>query len=79
MKLSEAQRKALSHLSSVQGSSAYRMKVGLNTLNALSLRGLVKMDREIGNMAFPHNAIWRITPAGRAALEDEADTRGPSV
>lgn len=71
MKLSEAQRRALNHLSSVQGSSSYRMKVGLGTLNALSLRGLVKVDRELCNMAFPHNACWRITDAGRAALEDE--------
>lgn len=70
MKLSEAQRRALDHLASVQGSSSHRMKVGLNTLNSLALRGLVKMDSEVGDIAFPHNACWRITDAGRAALED---------
>lgn len=69
MKLSEAQRRALDYLSSCQGSSAHQMKVGLNTLNSLSLRGLVRMDHEVGNMAFLRNACWRITDAGRAALE----------
>lgn len=70
MKLSEAQRRALTHLASCQGSSAYKMKVGLNTLDALARRGFAQMDHGIGDVAFPHNARWRITSAGRAALEN---------
>lgn len=66
-KLTPAQLDVLRALA-VNEASAYRLGCSLNTLNALSLKGFVSLVSSLGNMAFPRNATWRITEAGRALL-----------
>lgn len=67
MKLSKAQRKLLSTLTSDYAPFRRRRGIphmlGNPTVHALLNRGLVQID------TVPPR--WRITPAGRAALEDE--------
>jgi hypothetical protein len=43
--------------------------LSLRTLDALYMRGLIKRDYRVGNMAFPHTSIfWSLTDAGHEAL-----------
>ncbi len=71
-KLTKAQMHTLKLLA-VSDASAYGMGVGLGTLNALSLKGMARIIPQPGNMAFPRNAMWAITPAGRAALKERSN------
>lgn len=76
MKITAIQRAALSHMASAPRGegSAYGLKVAtglrvtVGTMNALSLKGFVRSDGKPGHMAFPQNATFIITDAGRAAL-----------
>lgn len=69
MRLTKAQEKALHSVGMEDGATAYTARVKLNTLYALEERGLVRGTRGLGSMAFPQSSIiWRLTPAGRAAL-----------
>ena len=71
-KLSPKQRKALAHLSpnQVGGASSYTLGVSLATMYALERRRLVAAKNNPGSMIWPQTSItWRITDAGRAALE----------
>lgn len=69
MKISPRQREALAKLADATQATAYDLRIGMNTLEALEGRGLLTARRGLGSMAFPHTSIqWRITPAGRAAL-----------
>lgn len=44
--------------------------IHLGTLNALSLRGMVRADYLLGSLAFPSTSIkWSITEKGRLAIE----------
>lgn len=66
-KLSAKQREALTKLSETGAGTSYSMNVSLRTLSALCDRQLVR-PVGLGHMAMPANALWRITPNGRAAL-----------
>lgn len=68
LKLSRHQQGALACLNNDGAASAYELKVGLNTLNGLSVRGLARMHGSLGNLFFPRNAKWEITDAGREVL-----------
>lgn len=72
MKLTEKQCEILAYLATdgLVTASAYAMGCSTNTLWALERDGLVSIKRVLGNMAFPRNAQWRITPVGRAALKE---------
>lgn len=71
MKLTNRQSEALIKLRDHGPRSAYP-GLYINTLNALSLRGLVSAQYGVGSIAMPHNSIkWSITAAGRAALDRE--------
>ena len=77
MTLSKIQKVALIGLASAPRgeASAYELKhftghrISTATMWALSSRGLAGMISAPGNMAFPANAVWRITEAGRRAAE----------
>lgn len=73
MKLTPKQIEVLTFLNDpdVSPASAYAMGCSLGTLNALSLKGLVRIVYGPGHMAFPRHALWRITQAGRKALEGQ--------
>jgi hypothetical protein len=47
--------------------SAYGMKVTSRTLESLSGLGMIQAIGS-GHVAFPRNAMWRITDAGKAAI-----------
>jgi DNA-binding IscR family transcriptional regulator len=69
MKISEKQHEALDKLLRITEMSSYELRVGMNTLNSLEAKGLIKSRRGVGSMAFPHTSIkWSITNAGRAVL-----------
>ena len=65
MKLTEPQKNVLLNSMKYGPSSAYRLGVSLNTLNALNLKGLIRLVESLGNIAFPRNAIWNITEKGK--------------
>lgn len=48
-------------------SSAYEMRVSLNTLNAMWAKKWVTRVSAPGDLAFPRNAKWDITPKGNEA------------
>lgn len=71
-KLTNSQTKALIKLRDHGPRGAYP-GILMGTLNALSLRGLVKAKYGPGSAFAPHTCIeWSITAKGRAALQ-EAD------
>lgn len=75
-KLSAAQRRALEALRDTdEGTSAYRLRASLNTMEALCRRELVFADRSRpGHILCPAVAIlWTLTPAGRALLSETED------
>jgi hypothetical protein len=72
MRVSEAQRRALAALTDGQTYSPYRAKIRMDTLDALRRKGLVEERTALkpGVMWSPRtNRTFRITPAGRKALE----------
>lgn len=67
-KMTNRQAEALIKLRDHGPRSAYP-GLHLGSLNSLLQKGLVTAKYGPGSIAMPHNAIiWRITPAGRAAL-----------
>jgi hypothetical protein len=67
MRLNNLQLAVLRRLRDEGVMSAYRAGAGLNTLNALSLKNLVKADRSrAGCFSTPRTSIyWEITEDGR--------------
>ncbi|MCK5020170.1 MAG: hypothetical protein KAS32_24240 [Candidatus Peribacteraceae bacterium] len=57
MKLSKTQQEVLSKLSKTEWKSAYDLRCGLNTLQSLATKGLVKSKSGLGSMAFPRTNI----------------------
>lgn len=71
MKLTNKQAEALIKLRDHGPRCAYP-GLHMGTLNTLQYRGLVTSKGGLGSMAMPHTTIkWTITPAGRAALEEQ--------
>lgn len=69
MKLSQKQRECLAELA--KGERSAYPGLNLGTLNSLALRGLVKDRTGRGSIFSPATGIkWRLTEAGRAALEN---------
>jgi hypothetical protein len=63
---------ALRSLAAIEhGASAYTLGASLATMYALERRRLVASQHNPGSMIWPQTSItWRITNAGRAAVED---------
>lgn len=69
-RLSPRMRETLHALSGGERSAYPGLSLG--TLNALAMRGLVVESYGLGSLAMPHTNIkWRLTDAGRAALQQE--------
>lgn len=63
MKLTPIQERALAKLDESEGRSAYDIQESLGTLNALSLKGLVRAHRSgLGSLYSPRVGItwWRV-------------------
>lgn len=77
MRLTDRMRAALMVLVALplgRTGSAYGLRLRLDTLEHLRIRGLAEAGRGVGSMASPRTHIrWRATDAGRTALA-EADT-----
>lgn len=73
-KLTKAMASALRKIEPHRLISSYSAGVRMDTLEALERRGLVEAQRGLGSIAFPHTSTgWRLTPAGRLALENTDD------
>lgn len=70
MKLNNLQLGVLRQLRDSGPGSAYRLGTSLNTLNALSLKKLVKADRsKVGCFSTPRTSIvWEITEDGSSKV-----------
>lgn len=70
VKLSNTMTAVLRKIAERGPRNAYLLGAGMNTLRALEKRGLAKTDRTVLGAFFSPNTalVWRITPAGRAAL-----------
>ena len=60
-RLSKKQKEAIEKMKEGEWHSAYGLQVGINTLEALVRKGLVRTRYQLGSIAFPRNASkWQL-------------------
>lgn len=68
LRISEGQMDIMRRLV-LKPESAYRLQCSMRQMESLQRQNMIMMVPAPGNMAFPRNAEWRLTSAGKAFMK----------